>query len=106
MIDIGFYTFYALIVIAIGAAIIFPIIHALGKPKALVKSAIGIGIIAVLFGIAYALSGSEVTLKAAAQGVDGSGSKLIGAGLIMFYIVLVLAVLAIIYSEISKAFSK
>jgi hypothetical protein len=45
-------------------------------------------------------------LKAAAAGVNSSSSKFIGAGLIMFYIVLVLSVVAIIYSEISKALNK
>jgi uncharacterized membrane protein YtjA (UPF0391 family) len=68
-----------------------------------VRAGIGIGVILLLFGVSYAMSGSEVDLKAAALGVTETSSKLIGAGLIMFYITLVLSILALIYSEISKA---
>jgi hypothetical protein len=104
MLDLGFYVFYALLIIAVALTVIFPIIHMLKEPSMLIRSAIGIGLIVVLFGISYAMSGSEVNLKAAALGVTESSSKLIGAGLIMFYITLVLSILALIYSEISKAF--
>ncbi len=103
MLDLGFYIFYVLLFIAILAAIIFPVINAIKEPGSLGKSALGIGLLIVLFGLSFALSGSEVNLKAAAVGISGSISKLIGAGLIMFYITLVLSILALIYSEISKA---
>ena len=103
MLDLGFYVFYALLFIAVALTIIFPIIHMLKEPSSLVQSAIGIGVLLVLFGVSYALSGSEVNLKAAAVGITETTSKLIGAGLIMFYITLVLSVAALIYSEISNA---
>ncbi len=104
MLDIGLYLLYALLIIALAAAIIFPIVHLLKDPKALVKTGIGIGIIVVVFGLSYALADSAVSLKAAALGVTESSSKLIGAGLNMFFIVLGLAALSLLYSEISKAF--
>jgi hypothetical protein len=104
MLDLGFYVFYALLIIAVALTIVFPIIHVLREPSTLLRSAIGVGVIVVLFLISYAISGSEVDLKAAALGVTPTSSKLIGGGLIMFYITLVLSVLALIYSEISKAF--
>src|SRR5688572_30737145 len=104
MLDLGFYIFYALLFIAVALTIVFPIIHMLREPSTLVRSAIGIGIVVVLFVISYAMADSEVNLKAAAVGVTPTSSKLIGAGLIMFYITLVLSILALIYSEISKAF--
>jgi hypothetical protein len=104
MLDLGFYLFYVLLFIAVAAMLIFPVIHMLREPSTLLRSAIGIGVVVVLFVVSYALADSEVTLKAAAVGVNESSSKLIGAGLIMFYITLVLSGLALIYSEISKAF--
>ena len=104
MLDFGFYLFYALLIIAVGLTIVFPIIHMLREPSMLLRSAIGLGVVVVLFVISYALADSEVNLKAAALGVTPTSSKLIGAGLILFYISLVLSVLALIYSEISKAF--
>jgi hypothetical protein len=104
MLDFGFYLFYALLIIAVALTVVFPIIHVLREPSTILRSAIGVGVIVVLFVISYAMSDSEVNLKAAALGVTPTSSKLIGAGLIMFYITLVLSVLALIYSEISKAF--
>jgi len=103
MLDLGFYVFYALLFIAIAAMLVFPVVHMLREPSLLIRSAIGIGVVVVLFVISYALADSEVTLKAAAVGVTPTSSKLIGAGLIMFYITLVLSGLALIYSEVSKA---
>jgi len=103
MLDLGFYIFYALLFIAVALTIVFPIIHMLREPSTLIRSAIGIGVVVVLFVISYALADSEVNLKAAAVGVTPTSARLIGAGLIMFYITLVLSVLALIYSEISKA---
>jgi hypothetical protein len=101
--DIGLYVGYAFFIVAVGAAIVFPLINALKTPADLLKSLAGIGVLVVVFIIAYALSGSEVTIKAAATGINASSSKLIGAGLITFYIVLILSVLGVVFSEINKA---
>jgi hypothetical protein len=103
MLDFGLYLLYALLFIAVAAALIFPIINSLSNPSSLLRAGIGIGIVLVLFGLSYALAGSELPRSAVAAGLSGSSVKLIGAGLIMLYIVFVLAVLALIYSEISKA---
>lgn len=103
MLDFGLYLFYALLGIAILAAIGFSIANAMKVPGAFVKSLIGIGVLLALFGISYALSSSEVSTKNAALGLTESSSKLIGAGLIMFYITLALSAVALIYSEITKA---
>jgi len=103
MIDLGFYIFYALLIIAIVLTVAFPIIHTLREPSTILRTAIGVGVVVVLFVVSYALSDSEVNLKAAALGVTPTSSRLIGAGLIMFYVTLVGSVLALIYSEVSKA---
>jgi hypothetical protein len=103
MVDLGLYAFYVLLLIAIAAAVIFPIVQSIKEPRALLKSAIGLGAVIVIFGISYALADSSVNLKAAALGVTESSSKMIGAGLIMFYIALAGSLAALLYSEISKA---
>jgi hypothetical protein len=90
--------------IAILAAIGFAVMSAVTTPGALVKTLIGIGALVVLFGLAYILSTSDVSNANRALGVTEGSSKLISAGLIMFYMALVLAILALLYSEISKAF--
>lgn len=103
MLDLGFYVFYALLAMAVVLVIVFPIIYMLREPATLLRSGIVLGIIIVLFVISYALSDSSVGLKAAAAGITPTASKLIGAGLVMFYITLVLSALALVYSEVSKA---
>jgi hypothetical protein len=104
LIDIGVYATYILVAVAIGAMIILPLVNALRNPKNLGKSAIGLGALVVLFGVAFAMSGSELSPKWISLGVTTEfSSRLIGAGLTMFYFVLIIAVIGMIYSEISKA---
>jgi hypothetical protein len=102
-IDIGIYISYIFVGVALVAAVVLPLVNALKHPAGLVKSLMGVGGLVVLFIVSYSLSGSEVSAKAIAMGVDDSGSKMIGAGLILFYFVLVVATVGIVFSEISKA---
>lgn len=103
MLDFGLYAFYVLLAVAVLAAIVFPIINGFKSPKSLKGSLIGLGGLILLFAISFAVSGSEVSAKNLSLGVDETEMKLIGAGLVMFYIALFLAILGLIYSEISKA---
>ena len=102
MLDVGLYIFYALLGIAVLAAVLFPILSAISQPRALLKSMAGAGALVVLFIIAYAMSNSEVSAKNASL-ISPGFSRMISAGLILFYITLILSVLAVIYSEITKA---
>lgn len=105
LIDIGIYAAYLLFFVATAAMIVLPLIQAMRSPKNLIKSAIGIGALVLLFLIAFLLSGGEHPPKWEQLGVNTEfGSKMIGAGLMMFYFVLIIAVIGMIYSEISKAF--
>jgi len=103
MIDFGLYSTYFLFLVAVAAAVVFPLLHVIKDPKGIVRSLIGVGALVVVFVICYVLSGAEVTAKYTALGVGESGSKLIGAGLMMFYVALVAAIVGIIYSEVAKA---
>lgn len=101
--DIGLIIMYILLGIAIVTAVVLPLVNALKEPKSLLQSLIGVGVIVGLFFIAYAISGNEVTAKYQIYGVSAGTSKLIGAGLISFYVLFVVSLLGIIFSEISKA---
>ena len=101
--DIGLYVAYAMFSAALLGAIIWPLINSLKQPKTLLKSGMGVAALLVLFLISYALSGSEVTAKYAAQGIDETSSQIVGAGLTLFYLIFGIAILGIVYSEISKA---
>ena len=99
----GLYLMYFLGGAAVLSLIVLPLMNALKNPKEMIGGALGIGALVILFVVSYALSGDEVTLKYSSLGVDASSSKLIGAGLIMFYIVLVIAVIGFIISSIRKS---
>jgi hypothetical protein len=101
----GLYLAFFLFLGAVGSAVVLPLIHIVKNPKSLARSGMGVGLLLVVFIIAYALSGAELTPKYEALGVTTEfSSKLIGAGLTMFYLIFVVAIIAMIYSEISKAF--
>lgn len=103
MVDVGLYIMYVLFFVAVVAAVVLPLMSAVKSPGTFVKSLYGVIGMIVLFGLSYALSGSEVTTRQAALGITESTSKLVGAGLTMFYIVTALAVIGLVYSEINKA---
>lgn len=103
LIDIGLFATYLLMAGAVLSAITWPLIHAIKSPKSATKSIIALGSLVVLFGVSYALTGSEVTKNQAALGITETTSKMIGAGLTMFYLALLASILGIVYSEINKA---
>ncbi len=104
LIDIGIYLTYIFVAVALVAAVVLPLVHAIKHPAALVKSLVGVGAIVVLFIIAYTVSGTERSSIATAMGVEEGALKLIGAGLTLFYFLLLISIVGIIASEISKAF--
>jgi len=103
MLDVGLYIGYTLLIVAVLAAVVLPLIKAVQSPADLLKSLYGVVALLVVFGIAYAISGSGVRPNWAVVGVGEGTSKLIGAGLITFYIVVVIAFAGLIFSEINKA---
>ncbi|MCE2996854.1 MAG: hypothetical protein ACK5RG_12050 [Cyclobacteriaceae bacterium] len=100
LISPGLIVCYICMGLALVASVGMPLIHAVSNPKELVKSLIGVVGLVVLFGLSYSLSGSEVSVKAAALGTTAASSKMIGAGLILFYIVLLTSAVLAIYSLI------
>ncbi len=104
MLDFSLYLLYALVGIAAVAAVVFSLLNIVTKPGGLVRAAIGVGALVVLFFVSYALSGSDLTAAQRATGLTENAAKMIGAALIMFYIAFVLAIIALVFSEITKAF--
>ena len=102
-IDISLYISYALLIVAIIAAVAMPLINSLGEPKNLIKTGIGLLGLLVLFLISWALSGDEVTARYLTGGVDESLSKSIGGALTMMYILMAIAIIGIVYTEVNKA---
>jgi hypothetical protein len=102
--DILLYVGYALVIFSAVAAIILPLINSLGNPSGLIKSGIGIVAIIIIYFVAYAFSGAEVTQEYAERGVGPELSKAVGGTLIMAYILLGISIVGILFTEVSKIF--
>ncbi len=102
--EYGLYLAYILFAIGLLAAIILPLIKAFDEPKKLIQAGIGLGGLLVVFLISWAIAGNEVTTMYTTKGVDAGLSKLVGGVLTMMYLLMGIAFVAIIYTEISKSF--
>jgi len=102
--DIYIYLSYGLVIVAAIGAIVLPLINALGDPKTLVKSGIGLLVLAVLFGISFLISSSEVTSVYVKFEVGPSLSRIVGGTIIMTYLLLGVSIVGIILTEVSKIF--
>jgi hypothetical protein len=102
-VDAGLYAAYALFGVAVVASVVLPLLSSVKSPGELKKPLMALAGMVVLFVISYALSGSEVSTVQAAKGITENTSKLVGAGLTMFYLISGIAVIGLIYSEINKA---
>jgi type III secretory pathway component EscS len=100
--DIFLYLAYTLVIVAAVAAILLPLISSIGNPQSLLKSGLGILAIIACYFLAYALSGSEVTLEYSKFDVGPELSKIVGGTLIMAYLLLGGAILGIVFTEFSK----
>jgi len=100
----GLYLAYILTTVGVLLAVVLPLIKSLDEPKNLIVSAVGVGILLVIYGIGYAISGSEITARYIEVGVEDPGlSKMIGGMLTMVYILLGVAAAGIAYTELNKA---
>lgn len=107
LINFGIYATYILIGVCVLAILVFSVGRVIAHPGAAKSALIGIVGLAVVGGISYALStGSDATTIYAKLGVSEGSSHTVGAGLYAFYILIALAVLSIIYVEITRLFSK
>ncbi|RUA33786.1 MAG: hypothetical protein DSY77_08505 [Bacteroidetes bacterium] len=101
-VDIMLYGAYLLVIVAALGAIVLPLINALSNPKSLLKSVLGIVIIGVIYLISWSVSGDEVTARYIKFDITSTSSQVIGGVLITTYLLMGIAVISIIYSEIRK----
>ena len=94
---------YLLLIIAGAVSVVFPIIAMAKDFKKSKNSLIGIGVLVLIFVLGMLMSSDE-SYNVGGSVVEGSVSQYSEAGLITFYVMITLAVIAIIYTEISKAF--
>lgn len=96
------YWCYALLFIGAAAAIVLPLINLGKNPKGAKTAVIGLVALFVVFLVAYMLAGDEMLPKYEAF-IDGpEDSRLVGMGLIAFYILAFGAIGTVAFSSISK----
>lgn len=106
LLDIFLYVGYFLVIVAVLAAVILPLIKSMDNPQSLLKVAGGFILLLVIFGIGYALSSGNISGDLALRypNLEGQGAKLIGGALITMYILVIAALLGIAVTEVSKYF--
>jgi hypothetical protein len=105
--DVALIWGYILLIIASVTALVFPIIYAIVHPVNMIRSLLILAGVAVMIGLSYMLSSGEPLEIIGYTGSDASDPgvlKLIDTGLIFNYFILGLALLSIVYAEISNYF--
>lgn len=99
--NIGIIVSYILIVLAVGAALLLPLIYFvrnfdLKKAKG---SFIGLGVLLAIFLISFATSSGEAGEVVEKFGISTTTFKIIGGSIVMTYILIVAAFLIAVYTE-------
>lgn len=105
-VEIGLYLSYFMFAVAALGAIVLPLVNSFNEPEKLKKGLIGLGALLVVFLISWGIAGDELrTLYIDAESpVNTAGmSKLIGGTITMVYVLMGIAVVGIVYTEITKA---
>ncbi len=88
-------------------AIILSLKNILSNPAKIKTAGVSLAALLVILGISYGLStGQEVITETGEQMVSESGSKLVGTGLRVFYILIIVALGAMVYAGVKKALNK
>lgn len=96
---------YVMIALAILVLIIAPIYTIFKNPQNLLKMAISLIALIIVFAISYGIASNHLSpLQLETYKITAETSKLVGMGLYAAYITIALSILAIIYSAIAKIF--
>lgn len=108
LINIGLYLTYVLFAIALVALLIFSIVQFIGNIGKSKETLFGLIGLLVVFAISYIISSPTDISESLFEkvGTDYGMSKLIGSGLIAFYILFVIAIVALLVSEVTRPFKK
>lgn len=100
----GLYAAYILAGIALLLSVILPLISAISNPRTLLGTVVGLVGIAIVFFIGYSISSNEVTAVYTRFGITESSSKLVGGALITMYLLVIIALVSIVFTEVTKIF--
>jgi len=92
--------------ITVATTLIFTLLGLFSDPLKLKKAATSVGLFLVVIGISYALSdGVETPLKDG-DFLSASGSKWVGTGIRIFYILAIVAISLMLFSGVTKILKK
>ncbi len=106
MIDIGLWICYLLFFAALAGMAVYSVINMLRDTKKAKGTLIGLGILLGIFLITFLISGNELLPKYIDLGISASQSKMIGAGILMVYVMGIATIGIAVYSEFRKIFMK
>ena len=106
MIDVGLWIGYILFIGAVAGMAVYSLINMLRDTKKAKGTLIGVGVLAGLFLLTYLMSGNELLPKYVDLGISATQSKMIGAGLLLAYIIGFGTIALAIYTEVRKVFMK
>ena len=103
--NFGLFGVYFLVFGCTALAVVLPIMSMLNEPKKLMGAGIGIGLIAVIYLISWAMADSYAAPKLVEDfDLTESTSRMVGGALNTMYVLIVVAIVGAVYSEVSKAF--
>lgn len=103
----GLYFTYILVAVCVLAILFFAVARIVSHPEAAKSALIGIVALVVLGGISYGLStGTDATDIFAKLEVSEGTSRMVGAGLVTFYLLIGIAFASILYVEVIRLFKK
>ena len=99
--------FGIILVIGAGAiAVVLSLKNIFSNPAKIKVAGIAIVALLVTVGISYGLSTGKEVLRDGTQMVSESGSKLVGTGLRVFYILIIVALVSMVAAGVKKALNK
>ncbi len=105
IINLGFYTSYVALILCIFFAIIFPVVYIISNPKQGLRALIVLAGLGILLLISWMVAKNNYTdVQLEVKEITENTSRWVGTGLIFTYILGGLAILATIYSGLSKMF--
>jgi hypothetical protein len=103
--DLMLYWGYFLAILSIVIVLGISLMQILKNPKGSLKTLITVGVIVFLALISYAISNNTLTPDQLERAkITANGVKMVGAGLIMTYLIMVIAIGVFIYTSLYKLF--
>jgi NADH:ubiquinone oxidoreductase subunit 6 (subunit J) len=105
--DLLMYWGYVLFIIATATALTLSIYHMAKNPKGSKKAVLYIGVLVALGVISYFMSQNTYSqLELEKYKITANSVRLVGAGLYMTYFIAIIAIGVLIYSSVSRFFTK